>query len=72
MQFIVSILLARLLSPSEIGVYSMTVVFVNIAHMFRDFGVGSYLQREPDLTPDKIRSAIGAVSVAISSITSEP
>jgi O-antigen/teichoic acid export membrane protein len=36
-------------------------VFVNIAHVFRDFGIVSYLQREPDLTPDKIRSATGVV-----------
>lgn len=59
LQFVVSILLARMLSPSEIGVFSMTVVFVNVAHMFRDFGVASYVQREPDLTVDKIRSALG-------------
>jgi O-antigen/teichoic acid export membrane protein len=61
MQFVVSVLLARILSPSEIGIYSMTIVFVNLAHVFRDFGVTSYLQREPDLTPDKIRSATGVV-----------
>lgn len=61
LQFITSIFLARLLSPSEIGVYSMAMVFVTIAHMFRDFGVPSYLQREPDLTPEKIRSAIGVM-----------
>ncbi|KFI05154.1 oligosaccharide flippase family protein [Massilia sp. BSC265] len=61
MQFVVSVLLARILSPSEIGVYSMTVVFVNLAHVFRDFGVSSYLQREADLTPAKIRSATGVV-----------
>lgn len=61
LQFVVSVLLARILSPSEIGVYSMTVVFVNLAHVFRDFGVTSYLQREDDLTPAKIRSAIGVV-----------
>lgn len=61
LQFAVSVLLARILSPSEIGVYSMTVVFVNLAHVFRDFGVTSYLQREADLTPSKIRSAIGVV-----------
>jgi len=59
LQFIVSILLARILSPSEIGIYSMTLVFVNLAHVFRDFGVTSYLQREPDLTPEKLRSASG-------------
>ncbi|RYE81508.1 MAG: hypothetical protein EOO80_00885 [Oxalobacteraceae bacterium] len=61
LQFIVSIILARILSPSEIGVYSMTVVFVNLAHVFRDFGVNSYLQREDNLTQDKIRSATGVV-----------
>jgi O-antigen/teichoic acid export membrane protein len=61
LKFVVSVLLARILSPSEIGVYSMTVVFVNMAHVFRDFGVGSYLQREPDLTPEKIRSATGVL-----------
>jgi O-antigen/teichoic acid export membrane protein len=61
LQFVVSILLARMLSPSEIGVFSMTVVFVNIAHMFRDFGVASYVQREPDLTVEKMRSAIGVM-----------
>jgi O-antigen/teichoic acid export membrane protein len=61
LQFIVSVLLARILSPSEIGVYSMTVVFVNFAHVFRDFGVTVYIQREPNLTPEKIRSAIGVL-----------
>jgi O-antigen/teichoic acid export membrane protein len=61
LQFIVSVLMARILSPSEIGVYSMTVVFVNFAHVFRDFGVSAYIQREPDLTPEKMRSAIGVV-----------
>lgn len=59
LQFLVSILLARMLSPSEIGVFSITVVFVNVAHMFRDFGVATYIQREPNLTADKIRSALG-------------
>jgi O-antigen/teichoic acid export membrane protein len=52
-----------MLSPAEIGVYSMTVVFVGIAHIFRDFGVATYIQREPDLTPEKMRSAIGVMFV---------
>lgn len=58
-QFAISLILARLLSPSEIGVYSMTAVFVGIAHVFRDFGVTTYLQREAKLTTEKIRAAIG-------------
>jgi len=57
--FFVTLLLARLLTPSDIGIYSITVVFVNIANIFRDFGVGSYIQSEKNLTNDKIRSAMG-------------
>jgi O-antigen/teichoic acid export membrane protein len=61
LQFVVSIVLARMLAPSEIGVFSMTVVIVNIAHIFRDFGVATYIQREADLTVAKMRSAIGVM-----------
>ena len=60
-QFFTSLILARMLSPSEIGVFSITIVFVNIAHIFRDFGVATYLQREEHLTPEKIRAAIGVL-----------
>lgn len=66
--FAVSLVLARLLSPHDIGVFSMTVVFVNIAHMFRDFGVATYVQREPDLTAAKMRSASGVMFVSAWSI----
>jgi O-antigen/teichoic acid export membrane protein len=68
LNFLVSLALARMLSPRDIGVFSMTVVFVNIAHMFRDFGVATYIQREPDLTPDKMRSAMGVMFVSAWSI----
>jgi O-antigen/teichoic acid export membrane protein len=61
LQFIVSVILAHLLAPSEIGVFSMTVVIVNVGHIFRDFGVATYVQRERDLTPEKMRSAIGVM-----------
>lgn len=59
--FLVTIVLARLLSPAEIGIYSITAVLTAIAHIFRDFGVGSYLQREKELTPEKVRAAIGVL-----------
>lgn len=58
-QFVISLVVARLLSPAEIGIYSIAIVLVNIAHVFRDFGVGTYLQREAHLTPGKVRSAMG-------------
>lgn len=59
MQFLVSLVIARILTPAEIGIYSIAVVLVNIAHVFRDFGVSTYLQREDDLTEGKVRSAVG-------------
>ncbi|KQP39781.1 oligosaccharide flippase family protein [Pseudorhodoferax sp. Leaf274] len=67
-QFVVSVLLARLLTPREIGIYSITIVLVNIAHVFREFGVSSYLQREHDLTNEKIRAAMGVAYASTWSI----
>lgn len=58
-QFGITLVLARLLSPSEIGIFSITVMVTNIAAIFRDFGVTPYIKREKELTPDKIRSALG-------------
>ncbi len=58
-QFGSSLVLARLLSPAEIGVYSVAVVIFSFAHVFRDFGVTNYLIQEKDLTPEKVRSAAG-------------
>lgn len=65
-QFVVSLVVARILSPAEIGIYSIAVVLVNIAHVFRDFGVSTYLQREDELSEGKVRSAIGvAYAIAL-------
>lgn len=56
--FISSVLIARLLSPSEIGIYSVCVSVVGIAHVFREFGVGNYLIQEHELTRERIRASI--------------
>ncbi|MBY0577515.1 MAG: lipopolysaccharide biosynthesis protein [Burkholderiales bacterium] len=57
LQFLASIIIARLLTPAEIGIYSVAVVLIGFAHRLRDFGAASYVIQEKDLTPDKIRSA---------------
>ena len=62
--FLVTIVLARILSPAEIGIFSMAAVLVGIAHMFRDFGVSSYLLQEKELTPQMLRSALGVLYTA--------
>lgn len=64
-QFAATIVLARLLTPTEIGTFSVAAVFVAIAHILRNFGVGQYLIQEKELTPDRIRAALFvAISVA--------
>jgi lipopolysaccharide exporter len=54
-----NLLIARLLTPDQIGVYSVTLAVMSIAQVLRDFGVASYLIQEKDLTDDHIRTALG-------------
>ena len=54
-----SMILARLLSPEQIGVFSVTASLVMVAHALREFGVGSYLVQEHELTPERTQSAFG-------------
>lgn len=59
--FFVTLVLARFLSPEDIGIFSIASVMVAVAQIFRDFGVGSYLQHEKELTAEKIRAATGVM-----------
>lgn len=56
-----SMVLARLLSPDDIGVYSMSAVLVAVAHIFRDFGVSAFIKRQKELDFDTLRAALGVV-----------
>jgi O-antigen/teichoic acid export membrane protein len=57
--------LARLLTPAEIGVYSVGLAIAALAHVVRDFGIGNYLIQEKGLTIDRIRTALGmAIAIA--------
>jgi O-antigen/teichoic acid export membrane protein len=51
-----SMLVARLLTPTEIGVFSVTMVLLSFTASLRDFGAGQYLLQEKDLTTDRIRA----------------
>ena len=48
---------ARLLTPSEIGVFLIGGALFVVADALRDFGVSVYLVQEPSLTRTKIRTA---------------
>jgi O-antigen/teichoic acid export membrane protein len=67
-QFVNVLLLARLMSPKEIGTYSVASFLMSILHVFRDFGVARYIIQEPDLTREKIRSAYGVAIILAFSV----
>ncbi len=53
---ITSMVLARLLTPSEIGLFSVTMAFLALATTVRDMGAGQYLVQEKNLTIERIRA----------------
>ncbi len=62
-----NILIARLLTPEEIGIFSVALALIGIAQVLRDFGVGNFLIQEKDLTDAHIRTAFG-FSLAIGGV----
>jgi O-antigen/teichoic acid export membrane protein len=53
-----AMVVSRLLTPAEIGVYSVGAVLAGLAQVVRDFGVGPYVIQEKELTTDKLRAAL--------------
>ncbi|TAL88654.1 MAG: lipopolysaccharide biosynthesis protein [Rhodanobacter sp.] len=51
------IILSRLLTPAQVGVYSVGAATITLAQMLRDFGVSQYLVQAHDLDDVVVRSA---------------
>jgi len=69
-QFVSVMVLARIMSPSEIGTFSLAAMLMTMLHVFRDFGVTQYIIQERDLSREKIQSVMGvaillALAVAV-------
>lgn len=54
-----TVIVARLLTPEEVGTFAIASSIVMIMAEFRILGANTYLIREAELTDDKIRSAYG-------------
>ena len=50
-------IVSRLLTPAEIGVFSVAAALVALAQMLRAFGVGELIIQEKNLTRDVVRTA---------------
>jgi O-antigen/teichoic acid export membrane protein len=57
LQLATSMVVARLLTPGEIGIYSLAATAVTVGHVIRDFGIGDYLIKEREITHAKTRAA---------------
>jgi O-antigen/teichoic acid export membrane protein len=55
--FMTTIILSRLLTPKDFGVFSIAMSFVVLADIFRDFGTGNYLVQVRQLTDQQLRTA---------------
>lgn len=60
-----TMILSRLLTPAEVGVFAVAAVLAALASTFRDFGVAEYLIQERDLDASVLRAAL-TVNIAIS------
>lgn len=57
LQFIIGIILARLLSPEDYGITALPAVFIAVAGVFVSSGFGSALVRKPEVTDKDLSTA---------------
>lgn len=58
LQLASTMIIARVLTPKEVGIYAVAAVFSGLASMFRDFGIAEYMIQEKELTARKIAAAL--------------
>ena len=59
LQLVSFTLLARLLTPQQIGLYSVSMALISMAQVVRDFGLANYLIQRKELGRDDVGSALG-------------
>lgn len=65
LQLASTVIVSRLLTPSEVGVFAIAAVFSSLASTFRDFGVAEYMIQERELNDRRIRAAL-AMNIIVS------
>lgn len=59
LQFAATLVVARLVAPADIGVFTLAALVLAIAGRLRDFGIGEYLVQAADDAPGRVRAALG-------------
>ncbi len=65
LQLASTVIVSRLLTAPEVGIFAIAAVFAALASTFRDFGVAEYLIQEKHLDDDAIRAAL-TVNIGVS------
>lgn len=66
LQFVVGIVMARLLSPSDFGITAIPVIFITIANLLIDGGFGNAMVRKPELHEKDLSTAfIYSVTIGV-------
>jgi PST family polysaccharide transporter len=63
-ELVFTIVLTRLLSPAEFGIVAAAMVFVQLARLFVELGVGAAIVQAPALTRNDIRTAGTLIAVS--------
>lgn len=58
-----SVVIARILTPSEIGIFSVAMSSKFLIDAFREFGVSAFIVKERNLDQDKIQTVFGVAIV---------
>ncbi|KEO58737.1 oligosaccharide flippase family protein [Thioclava indica] len=71
MSLLTMAIVSRILTPAEVGLFLVASTIVILIEAFRDFGIGTFLIREPDLPERLVRTAvtiIGAMSLTLGAL----
>ncbi|BAW80585.1 polysaccharide biosynthesis protein [Candidatus Nitrosoglobus terrae] len=68
LMIISTVIIARLLTPQEIGIFSIGMVLVRVADSVRDFGVSQYIICTSELTKEKMQTAQGITLLVASGL----
>src|SRR5258708_27195906 len=57
--FVSVMILSRVLTPTETGIFSVSAAIITLAHALREFGITSYINQERDLTSERVATTLG-------------
>ena len=66
LSFAAGVVVARLLSPHEVGLYAVSLAAMNVASAIKDFGISSYVISHPEPDDSLLKAAFGlTLAIAI-------